>query len=164
MLKIRRKMVKFACGFTLVETIAANVILCGAVVTLGAIGTVCLTQTKLNSQYETAANLADRQLSLIDYIGVDTFVQEGQFDGEFESTGVKYVWRSDIMYLEIDNLYAIALTISWEHRNKQYSVVVETRLDGAGSSQQLLNQTSQTQTQTTTSTSTTTTQTNQTGR
>src|SRR5512136_2310192 len=116
---IKQKSKKFACGFTLVETIAANVILCGAVVTLGAIGTVCLTQTKLNSQYETAANLADRQLSLIDYIGIDTFVQQGQFEGEFESEGIKYTWRSDIMFLEADNLYSIAVTITWEHRNKQ---------------------------------------------
>lgn len=81
---IKQKSKKFAGGFTLVETIAANVILCGAVVTLGAIGTVCLTQTKLNSQYETAANLADRQLSLIDYIGIDTFVQQGQFEEELK--------------------------------------------------------------------------------
>lgn len=159
---IRHKTKKTACGFTLVETIAANVILCGAVVTLGAISTVCLTQTKLNSQYETAANLADRQLSLIDYIGIDTFVQEGQFEGEFESNGVKYDWRSDITFLEIDNLYAVALTITWQHRNREYNVTVETRLDGAGSMQELLDQTSQTQA--TQSTSTTTTQTNQTGR
>lgn len=65
------------------------------------------------------------------------------------------------MYLEIDNLYAIAVTVSWEHRNRQYNVVVGTRIDGAGSTQQLLDQTSQTQTAQ--STSTTTTQTNQTG-
>ncbi len=158
---IKQKSKKFACGFTLVETIAANVILCGAVVTLGAIGTVCLTQTKLNSQYETAANLADRQLSLIDYIGIDTFVQQGQFEGEFESEGVKYTWRSDIVFLEADNLYSIAVTVSWEHRNRQYNVTVETRLDGAGSTEQLLDQTTQTQTSTTQSTSTT--QTGQTG-
>ena len=149
-------------GFTLVETIAANVILCGSVVALGAIGTVCLTQTKLNSQYETAANLADRQLSLIDYIGVDTFVQQGNFEGEFESSGVKYVWRCDIAYMEIDNLYAIAVTVSWEHRGRQYNVAVETRINGAGTSEQLLDQSTQTQTQTTTQ-STSTTQTGQTG-
>ena len=154
---IKKKMKRFGCGFTLVETIAANVILCGAVVTLGTIGTVCLTQTKLNSQYETAANLADRQLSLIDYIGIDTFVQQGNFEGEFESSGVKYVWRSDITYMEIDNLYAIAVAVSWTHRNRQYNVAVETRLNGAGTSEALLDQTTQTQT------TQSTTQTGQTG-
>jgi hypothetical protein len=112
-------------------------------VTLGAVGTLCLTQTKLNGQYETAAALADRQLSLIDYIGIDTFVQKGQTEGEFESAQVKYTWRADIVYLGIDNLYGVTLTVSWMHRNRQYRVVVESRLNGTASTVELLEQSSQ---------------------
>jgi hypothetical protein len=122
------------------------VILCGAVVTLGAVGTVCLTQTKLNGQYETAAALADRQLSLIDYAGVDVFIQKGQTEGEFENSQVKYTWRADIAYLGIDNLYGVTLTVSWMHRNRQYKVVVESRLNGTGGTVELLAPSSTTQT------------------
>jgi type II secretory pathway pseudopilin PulG len=133
--------VKIFCkkkGFTLVETIVSNVILCGAVVTLGAVGTLCLTQAKLNSQYETAAALADRQLSFIDYMGVDTFVQKGQMEGEFEGGQVKYTWQANIASLGLDNLYAVTLQVTWMHRNRQYKVVVDTRLNGAGSAVQIL--------------------------
>ena len=137
---IKSAIKKFVGGFTLVETIVSNVILCGAVVTLGAVGTLCLTQTKLNSQYETAASLADRQLALIDYIGIDDFIQKGQTEGEFESGQVKYTWRADIVSLGIDNLYGITLTVSWMHRNRQYKVVLESRLNGSGGTVEFLEQ------------------------
>jgi prepilin-type N-terminal cleavage/methylation domain-containing protein len=65
-------------GFTLVEVISASVILCGAVMIVGTIGTQALIGTRLNRRYEMAASLIDRQLTLIDYVGIDSFIESGQ--------------------------------------------------------------------------------------
>ena len=62
-------------GFTLVEVIASSIILCGAVMIVGAIGTQALTGTHLNRRYEAAVSLADRQLNMIDYIGIDSIIE-----------------------------------------------------------------------------------------
>ncbi|MHC4485650.1 MAG: type IV pilus modification PilV family protein [Planctomycetota bacterium] len=64
-------------GFTLVETVAASAILCGAVLTVGAISTRSLSGTRLNRRYEMATALIDKQLSLIDYVGIDEFIELG---------------------------------------------------------------------------------------
>ena len=49
-------------GFTLIETIVASTILCGSVLTISAICSRALNNTRLNRQYETALSLADRRL------------------------------------------------------------------------------------------------------
>ena len=117
-------------GFTLVEVVASSIILCGAVMIVGAIGTQALTGTHLNRRYEMAASLADKQLSLIDYIGIDSIVEMGQAEGEYEDSNYTYNWRIDTEYQEIDSLYLVTLTVSWIDRNRPYSISVDTMLNG----------------------------------
>lgn len=117
-------------GFTLIEVIASSVILCGAVMIVGAIGTQALTGTHLNRRYEMAASLVDKQLSLIDYIGIDSIVEMGQAEGEYEDSNYTYNWRIDTEYQEIDSLYLVTLTVSWIDRNRPYSISVDTMLNG----------------------------------
>ncbi len=117
-------------GFTLVEVIASSIILCGAVMIVGAIGTQALTGTHLNRRYEMAASLADKQLSLIDNIGIDSIVEMGQAEGEYEDSNYTYNWRIDTEYQEIDSLYLVTLTVSWIDRNRPYSISVDTMLNG----------------------------------
>ena len=117
-------------GFTLVEVIASSIILCGAVMIVGAIGTQALTGTHLNRRYEAAASLVDKQLSLIDYIGIDEIVEMGQSEGENDDSGYVYNWKIDTEYQEIDSLYLVTLTVSWVDRNRPYSISVDTMLNG----------------------------------
>src|SRR4030066_232371 len=91
-------------GFTLVEVVASSIILCGAVMIVGAIGTQALTGTHLNRRYEAAASLVDKQLNLIDYIGIDSLVEMGQLDGEYEDSGYIYNWKIDTEYQAVDRL------------------------------------------------------------
>lgn len=123
---------KIKKGFTLVETIVASTILCGSVLTITAVCSKALTNTRLNRQYETALSLVDRQLSLIDYVGIDEFIELGEFDGEFdkETYGLAYTWEANCQYENLDNLYYITLTVSWVDNNRPYSVSVDTMLDG----------------------------------
>lgn len=122
---IRRKR-----GFTLVETIVASTILCGAVLTIGAICSRSLTGTRLNRRYETALTLIDRQLSLIDYVGIDEFIAIGQIQGSFENYAPGYSWSIVTQYEDIDSLYLVTITVSWLEHNRPYSVTIETMLDG----------------------------------
>ena len=117
-------------GFTLVEVVASSIILCGAVMIVGAIGTQALTGTHLNRRYEAAASLVDKQLNLIDYIGIDSIVEMGQLDGEYEDSGYTYNWKIDTEYQEIDSLYLVTLTVNWVDRSRPYSISVDTMLNG----------------------------------
>jgi len=117
-------------GFTLIEVVASSIILCGSVMIVGAIGTQALTGTHLNRRYEMAASLADKQLSLIDYIGIDSIVQMGQTEGDYEESGYQYHWAIQTEYQEIDSLYLVTITVSWVDRNRPYSISVDTMLNG----------------------------------
>lgn len=117
-------------GFTLVETITASAILCGAVLTLVAITTRSLTGTRLNRQYEIAASLIDKQLSLLDYVGIDEFIEMGRAEGVLEDFEPGYHWEVSTEYQGIDSLYLVTITVSWVERNRPYTVSVETMLNG----------------------------------
>lgn len=119
-------------GFTLIETIVASTILCGSVLTITAVCSKALINTRLNRQYETALSLVDRQLSLIDYVGIDEFIDLGEFDGEFdeEKYGLRYSWEANCQYENLDDLYYVTVTVSWVDNNRPYSVSVDTMLDG----------------------------------
>jgi len=123
---------KIKRGFTLVETVLASIILCGAVLAMGAISTRSFSEIRLNRQYEVAAALADRQLTLIDYIGVENFIELGQMEGQFEEGQPVYQWRAIAEYLGIGNLYQVNITVSWVERNRPYSVSVDARFNGTG--------------------------------
>ena len=117
-------------GFTLVETVTASAILCGAVLTVGAISTRSLSGTRLNRRYEMATALIDKQLSLIDYVGIDEFIELGQMEGVFEESELEYRWEVVTEYQDIDSLYLVTITVSWVEHNRPYSISANTMLDG----------------------------------
>ena len=116
-------------GFSLVETLVASVILSGAVLTLGALSTVSVRGTGVNRRYEVAASLLDKQLNMIDYMGIDEFIDIGQMEGGFEGYE-DYRWEVATEYQDIDSLYLVTITVSWVDGNRPYSISVDTMLDG----------------------------------
>jgi hypothetical protein len=119
-------------GFNLVEALVATVILSGAVLTLGAIGTNALSGTRLHRHYEVAAALIDKQLTLIDYLGIDQFIEAGQTEGIVEELEPGYVWSVTTEYQGVDNLYLVGITVSWLEGSRPYRVSAQTMLDGTG--------------------------------
>ena len=117
-------------GLTLIETLVASVIFCGAVLTVGAISTSSLVATGFNRRCEVALSIIDKQLSLIDYIGIDEFIQIGQMEGDFQEIEPGYHWQVVTEYMDIDSLYLVKITVSWMERNHPYNVSVDTMLDG----------------------------------
>lgn len=116
-------------GFTLVETILASVILCAAVLALGAISSRSLMAMQLAEHKKVATALADRQMTLIDYIGIDEFVELGQMDGKVEHVEPEYRWQVTTESMEIDDLCKVNVTVSWAEWNRLYSVSVDTVLN-----------------------------------
>ena len=118
-------------GFNLVETVVASAILSGTVLTVGAISTRALTGTRLNRQYEIAASVIDRQLNLVDYIGIDEFVDVGQAEGVIEDFEPGYYWQASAEYQGIDSLYLVTITVTWVDGNRPYSLSAQTMFNGA---------------------------------
>jgi len=119
-------------GFTLVETITATVILSLAVLGLAAIATGAMGNTRLNRRREVAAGLADQQLTLIDKMGIEEFIQAGIMEGQFDNYDPPYAWAVVTEADIIDYLYQVRVTVSWTERNRPYSVAVDTMLNGKG--------------------------------
>jgi hypothetical protein len=123
---------QFPGGFNLVEALVATMILSSAVLTLGAIGTNALSSTRLHRHYEVAAALIDKQLSLIDYIGIDQFIEAGRMEGIVEELEPGYAWSVTTEYQDVDNLYLVEITVSWLEGARPYRVTTQTMLDGTG--------------------------------
>lgn len=101
--------------------------------TIGALSTRYLSDINMSRRYEIAASIADRQFTMIDYMGIEDFIEIGQMEGEHENDGVKYIWRAAVEELEIGNLYELRVIISFKYKNRLHSVLVCSRLNGKGS-------------------------------
>ena len=119
-------------GFSLVETLAASVILSASVLAIGAISTSAVGHVRLNRHYEVAASLIDKQLTLIDCVGIDQFVEKDQMSGVFEQFEPGYQWEASTEYQGTDDLYLVTITVTWMERNQPYKVTAQTMLNGAG--------------------------------
>jgi prepilin-type N-terminal cleavage/methylation domain-containing protein len=127
---MRTRSTKKKRGFTLVEVIAASVILCGAVMVVGSISARALIGTRVNRRYEAAACVADKQLAMIDYVGIDSIGELGQMEGETEETGQTYHWSITTEYQDIDNLYLVTVMVTWVEANRPYSLEIDTMFNG----------------------------------
>lgn len=128
--KLERQRLKRRAGFTLVETVLGAGILAFAVIMLVAGTTRALAGARLNRQRELAAALLDRQLTMIDYIGIEEFIEFGQTEGEFDEYEGRYGWQVVAEPQLIGNLYKVSMTVSWLDGNRPYSISVDTMLNG----------------------------------
>ncbi|MFC1760890.1 hypothetical protein ACFL6U_02290 [Planctomycetota bacterium] len=120
------------CGFNLLETLVASMILSGTVVTVASLSTRSLQGIGRHQAYEAAVQLADRQLRIIDYVGVDRFLEKGQTEGVFEEPAPGYQWSVLAESMDYGLLYSVTVTLSWVDRGGQRSLSVSTRLNGTG--------------------------------
>ena len=121
-------------GFNLVEMIAASIILSLAVVSICAIHTKSITAVKSNRNYELAWDLLDRQLTMIDYIGIKEFINEGRLSGRFdtEHEGICHHWQAKYQQEDYDNLYKLKLAVSWTEGSRQRTISAAVMLNGSG--------------------------------
>ena len=126
---------KFGKGFSLIEVIVASIILSSAVVALCAVGNKSMTGVKRNRDYETAWEQIDRQLTMIEYIGIEEFIELGKLEGQFgdeDEPGPVHYWSVQLEEGDLDNIYDVRLTVSWGSKTRSRSIAASTRFNGLG--------------------------------
>lgn len=113
----------------------ASIILSGAVVALCAVGNKSMTGVNRNRDYEVAWEQMDRQLTMIEYTGIEEFIEAGRLEGQFgdeDEPGPVHYWSVDFDEGDADNIYDVRLTISWGSRIRPRSIAASTRFNGTG--------------------------------
>jgi hypothetical protein len=125
-------------GFSLIETLVAAMLLSGGVVAICSLSGRSMTSVRANREYETGWDVLDRQLTVIDYIGVEEFLQIDQMSGEFGDSedGGGYQWAVEIEEEQIQGLYRVDITVSWADGKKSREVSASTVLGGSGNIQE----------------------------
>jgi prepilin-type N-terminal cleavage/methylation domain-containing protein len=123
---------KKARAFTLVEVIAASALLAIGVVVAAAITSRSLDALKFDTEYARAWEVLDRQLTIIEYIGIDTVVQKGITKGNFTEGDTNFAWSLAITEEPFDKLQRIDITVAWLRGSKSRSISASTMLDGSG--------------------------------
>ena len=121
---IKRKYSKRA--FTLVEALVATVILAGGVVSVSALNSRCLKRTLLNQQQDRAWQLLDRQFTLIDAMGIDTFIEQRINQGDMDDGNLIYTWEVVIDTHEIEGLYPVMMYVRWIRGNQERVITAST--------------------------------------
>jgi hypothetical protein len=74
--------------------------------------------------------LVDGKLALIDYVGIESFIEAGELSGSSEDYGYAFSWEVQTEYQEIDSLYLVRVIVSWIEGQRPYSVTIDTMFDG----------------------------------
>ena len=119
-------------GLSLVETLVAGMILSATVVTVSALSTRSMSGAVKNRAYEKAASLLDRQLTFIEAVGIDAFLEAGKTQGEFGQMAPDYMWSVSTESLSADYLYEVTVTVFWRQGAGLKSQSVTTRMNGQG--------------------------------
>ncbi len=127
-------------AFSLVETIVAAVLLSGGVVAISAISTNSFRGVKLNRENELAWDLLDKQLTLIDFMGIDAFIESGETTGLFEDEGQEnptHYWDVELTEMENDYLYSVNIIVGWDEGSRPRTVSLTTMFNGQGLTEEM---------------------------
>ncbi|MEE9366528.1 MAG: hypothetical protein V3W44_07575 [Dehalococcoidales bacterium] len=127
-------------AFSLVETIIAAVLLSSGVVAICAISTNSFRGVKINRENELAWDLLDKQLTLIDYMGIDAFVESGETTGLFEGEGGEeptHYWDVEVTPIDIDYLYSVNIIVGWSGGSRLREISLTTMFNGQGLTEQI---------------------------
>lgn len=117
-------------AFTLIEALAACMILAASLVALIGLNTRAVRSLVWVGQYDAAWQVLDRQLTLIDRMGIDAFMEQGVTAGQTEQDGAVYHWSVATQTESIDALVTVEVTVSWQTMNRRHSVAAQTRFNG----------------------------------
>lgn len=120
-------------GFSLIEVLVAAAILSGAVVTICALSVRSLEALRIHQEYERAWDVLERQLVLIDQIGITSFASNPQMSGVIDdaSSGKKWQWRLEVEKQLIAELYDVKMSLQWESDGRMRQIRCDTRMRSA---------------------------------
>jgi prepilin-type N-terminal cleavage/methylation domain-containing protein len=121
-------------GFSLIEVLAAAVLLGSGIVALSSMSNKSVTAVQKNREYELAWDILDRQMAVVDCMGVDAFAEMKELEGQIgdeESGQTVYYWQMDIDYGPYDTVYVVNLSLSWGEMAKEKTIRCSTILNGS---------------------------------
>jgi hypothetical protein len=112
--------------------VVASLILSMGVVAICAITTRSLSRVRLNREREVAWDLLDRQLTMIEYVGVDNFLRAGTLDGKFSAVKnmPEYDWQIVLKEHEITGLIRVYGTVAWGEKVRRRQITAQTVMSG----------------------------------
>lgn len=122
-------------AFSLIEMLVAAMLLSISVLAISAVSSKSLSSVKANREYEKAWEILDAQLTIIDAMGIDEFLESGRFEGEVgggEDGASVHYWEVETEEGDWDNLYRVDLTISWRSGVKPRRIRASAVFNGGG--------------------------------
>ncbi len=119
-----------ATGFTLIEVLAASLLLALGVASICGVCARALSQAQLDQQREAAWRLVDRQFNIITAMGIDAFVLEDEAEGTEDYFGKEYYWTAGVREADLDGLYTVNVTVSWQDNQRWRRVAAATQYNG----------------------------------
>jgi len=117
-------------AFTLVETLAAGVILAFSAAVLGVAVRGGIRSLAVSRDYQRAAELLDRVLTKIDTIGPARLLDEGPTEGRFTPPHDRFTWSAAIVPRFEGHLYEVTACITWQTPGaEQRSIEAQTLLN-----------------------------------
>ncbi|KPK76579.1 MAG: hypothetical protein AMJ79_06155 [Phycisphaerae bacterium SM23_30] len=114
----------------MIEALVATIILAGGITAITGLSSRCLVRTRLNQQYDRAWQLLDRQLTLIDAMGINQFLEQRTSLGEIEDGDITFQWEVGVASQEIDQLYLVTMSIRWFRGRQWHTITAATCLNG----------------------------------
>jgi prepilin-type N-terminal cleavage/methylation domain-containing protein len=117
-------------GFSLIEVMVAAGLLATVTVTVCTLGTRSLASMRVCREYEKAWDVLDRQMVLLEQIGVATLAGQSNLSGVIDDSQsqTQWKWRMNIEPLEVEELYALTLTVEWVSEGKSRQIQCDTRM------------------------------------
>jgi prepilin-type N-terminal cleavage/methylation domain-containing protein len=120
-------------GFSLIEVLVAAGLLAGATVTVCALGVRSLDAMQVCQGYEKAWDVLDRQMVLLEQIGMANLVDQPTLSGVIEDpqSQTQWKWQASVAFLDVEKLYALTMTVEWVSEGKVRRIQCDTRLRAA---------------------------------
>ena len=112
--------------------VVASTILSMGVIAVSAISTRSLSRVRLNREREVAWDLLDRQLTMIEYVGVDNFLRAGTLEGKFSAVKnmPEYDWQVQLKEHEITGLIRVYAAVAWGEKTRRRQITAQTVMSG----------------------------------
>ena len=114
-------------AMSLVETVVACMILSGTVVTVSAINNRSFQERVRNEKRSKAVTLLQRQLNMMEYMGLDAFL-EGPQQGDFGEDYPGFNWSVQSQVDTYDGLYQVDVTVFWAEGSRLRQLKATTRM------------------------------------
>jgi len=120
-------------GFSLIEVLVAAGLLATATVTICSLGAKSLSALRIHQEYEKAWDVLDRQMVLLDQIGIQSLISNPNLSGIIsdQHSAMQWRWQAALELLEIEQLYSLTMTVEWVSENRVRRIQCDTRLRAA---------------------------------